>query len=336
MPSNNERAVGYGLLVMASVVIVLAGVKSASVIVVPFLLSLFLAIILSPLFFWFHKRGMPQWLALLLTVTVMIGAMLLLAMLVGNSIHDFSQNLPAYKTKLHDDLQHLLPLLQKYHLTIPKEDFSAMFAADSVMEYIARSLKSLAGLMTNSLMIILTVVFMLLEISQFSKKLQQIGTQGFNALNQVSATINHFMMLKSATSLATGVLIAIALSLLDINYAILWGVVAFLFNFIPNIGSIIAAVPAVLMAMVQYDIAAAAMVTGVYLVVNVVIGSILEPRIMGKGLGLSPLIVFLSLIFWGWLLGPVGMLLSVPLTIMVKIVLDAKEDTRWIAIFLGN
>ena len=112
--------------------------------------------------------------------------------------------------------------------------------------------------------------------------------------------------------------------------------VAFLLNYIPNIGSILAAVPAVLMALVQFDIGTALMVAGVYLFVNILIGSILEPRIMGQGLGLSTLVVFLSLIFWGWLLGPVGMLLSVPLTIMVKIVLDAKEDTRWIATLLGN
>jgi predicted PurR-regulated permease PerM len=128
----------------------------------------------------------------------------------------------------------------------------------------------------------------------------------------------------------------VTLILLDIHYAVLWGVVAFLLNFIPNIGSILAAVPAVLMAMVQYNFGTALAVAGVYLAVNVTIGSILEPRIMGKGLGLSTLVVFLSLIFWGWLLGPVGMLLSVPLTIMVKIVLNAKEDTKWIATLLGN
>jgi len=333
---GNSKHVGYGMLVMASVVIVLAGVKAASVIVVPFLLALFLAIILAPLFLWLKKKGVPQGIALLLIVILLFGSIGTLVMLIGTSVQDFSHNVPLYESKLRADFRNLLAVLDGYNITVPKEDIISMFATDSVMEYIAKTLKSLGGLLTNSLMIIVTVVFMLMEISQFTKKLERANSKSLNSFVAISDNIKRFILLKSMTSAATGIIVTIGLKFFDIHYAVLWGVVAFLLNFIPNIGSIIAAIPAVLMAMVQYDIGTALAVTGLYVAVNVTIGSILEPRIMGQGLGLSTLVVFLSLIFWGWLLGPVGMLLSVPLTIMVKIVLDAQEDTKWISTLLGN
>jgi len=331
-----RKQVDYGMLVMAAVVIVLAGVKAASVIVVPFLLALFLAIILAPLFLWLKKKGVPQGIALLLIVILLFGSIGTLVMLIGNSVQDFSHNVPLYEEKLRTDFRNLLTALDGYNIKIPKEDIISMFATDSIMSYIAKTLKSLGGLLTNSLMIIVTVVFMLLEISQFTKKLERANTKSLNSFVAISDNIKHFILLKSMTSAATGIVITIGLKFFDIHYAVLWGVIAFLLNFIPNIGSIIAAIPAVLMAMVQYDFGTALAVTGLYVAVNVTIGSILEPRIMGEGLGISPLVVFLSLIFWGWLLGPVGMLLSVPLTIMVKIVLDANDDTKWISTLLGN
>jgi predicted PurR-regulated permease PerM len=120
------------------------------------------------------------------------------------------------------------------------------------------------------------------------------------------------------------------------DYALLWGVLAFLFNFIPNIGSIIAAIPAVLITLVQLGGFSALIVAAFYIVINITIGSILEPKVMGKGLGISTLVVFLSLIFWGWLLGMVGMLLSIPLTIMAKIIFAANENTKWLAVLLGS
>ena len=329
-----DYQIGYGFIVMAAVVVVLAGIKAAAVIVVPFLLSIFLAVILAPPFLWLKAKGIPQALALLAVIFFLITAVAALMTLVGTSVHDFTQNAPAYEAKLRNSLKHGIEWLQGYGMSLPKEDVMEMLAPDKVMGFIAKTLKSLGTLLTNSLMIILTVVFLLLEISQFQKKLAQ--TRRLDEVREVSEHIKRFVMLKSLTSAATGIVVAVGLQVLDIDYAVLWGVVAFLLNFIPNIGSVIAAVPAVLMALIQYDVTMALAVAGIYLVVNVLIGSILEPRLMGKGLGLSPLIVFLSLIFWGWMLGPVGMLLSVPLTIMVKIVLQSNRETKWMALLLGE
>jgi predicted PurR-regulated permease PerM len=137
-------------------------------------------------------------------------------------------------------------------------------------------------------------------------------------------------------SLGTGLCVSIGLFFLGLDYAPLWGLLAFLFNYIPNVGSIIAAVPAVLLAVVQLDLGHALLVAALYLIVNVIMGNAVEPRLMGQKLGLSALVIFISLVFWGWVLGPVGMLLSVPLTMVVKIALEVNESTRWLAILLSS
>ncbi len=332
----SKDRVGYSLLVMAAVVIILAGIKLASAIVVPFLLALFLATILSPLFLWLKKLGLGDILPLIIIVLLLLLIISSLAVLVGNSVQDFTQNVPFYETKLKSDLSDLLETVNGWGLHIPKEDILNLFQTDSIMRYIASTLKSLGSLVTNSFMIIITIIFMLLEIPQFEYKLNQTNSNSLQQFTEISDNIKHYILLKSLTSAATGIIITIILEMTGIHYAILWGLFAFILNFIPNIGSIIAAIPAVLMAIIQYDFTTATMIAIAYLVVNILIGSIIEPRILGKGLGLSTLIVFLSLIFWGWLLGPIGMILSVPLTIMIKIALDTKEDTKWIATLLGS
>jgi len=328
--------VGYTVLIMAAVVIILAGIKAASVIVVPFLLAFFLAVILSPFFLWLRSKKVNQVFALLIIVTFLIAIITLLFMLVGNSVQDFTNNVPAYEAKLRANIVAILETLQTWGIEIPKEDILKLVNMQSIMQYAASTLKSLGSLATQSFMIVITVVFMLMEISQFGNKLAQTNTNSLVKFIDISDSIKRYLLLKFFTSAATGIIITVGLKFFDIHYAVLWGLIAFILNFIPTIGSIIAAVPAVLMGIVQYDISTSLGIALLYIIVNVSIGSILEPRIVGKGLGLSTLIVFLSLIFWGWLLGPIGMLLSVPLTIMIKIALSTQPNTQWIAVMLDS
>ncbi len=135
--------------------------------------------------------------------------------------------------------------------------------------------------------------------------------------------------------MVTGLLVWIGVTLVGLDFAVLWGFVAFMFNFVPTIGSIIAAVPAVVLALIQLGPGPALVLTGIYMAINIVIGNFVEPTVMGRSVGLSALAVFLSLVFWGWLLGPVGMLLSVPLTMTLRSALSRGESTRWLAILLG-
>jgi predicted PurR-regulated permease PerM len=143
-------------------------------------------------------------------------------------------------------------------------------------------------------------------------------------------------VIKTVMSLLTGILIACWLWLFGVPYAGLWGMLAFLLNYIPNIGSIIAAIPAVMVAWLDLGLLVSVAASIGYIVVNMGVGNILEPRVLGRGMGLSALVVFCSMIFWGWALGPIGMLLSVPLTMTARVAFEGFEDTRWLGTLLGD
>jgi predicted PurR-regulated permease PerM len=155
-------------------------------------------------------------------------------------------------------------------------------------------------------------------------------------IDRFLTSVNNYLAIKTLVSIATGIIVSVMLWAFGLDFFLLWGVLAFLLNYIPNIGSIIAAVPAMSLAVLQLSLPEAGLIGLGYVVINMVMGNIVEPRYLGKGLGLSTLVIFLSLIFWGWLLGSVGMLLSVPLTMIIKIGLENAEEGRWFAILLSG
>jgi AI-2 transport protein TqsA len=193
--------------------------------------------------------------------------------------------------------------------------------------------------MTNVFLILLTVVFILAEEVGFSDKIQLASRQPaatLRALNQFKSAINRYMAIKTLISLATGLLVTLWLWIIGVDYPVLWGLLAFLFNYIPTFGSFLAGVPPVLLALVQLGWPEALMVVAGFSLINVLLDNVLTPRLMGKGLDLSALVVFLSLVFWGWALGTIGMFLSVPLTMTVKIALESFDETRWVGVMLGS
>ncbi len=327
------------LMNMAAFVVVVAGMKTASPLVVPFLLAVFLAIICAPPLFWMQKKGVPELLAMLLLIVLIVGIWLFLVTLIGTSMTDFSRNVPKYQERLLEQAGGWWQWLDGRGITLDRSLLTDTLNPGKLMKMAANTLNGVGGMLTNAFVIFLTFFFILSEAAGFPCKIRAIQGENSTALakyGEIATGVNRYLGIKTLTSLVTGVIVAGCLTLQGLDYAVMWGVVAFLLNFIPNIGSIIAAVPAILLALVQLGWRAA-LVTGlIYLVVNIVIGSILEPRVMGKGVGLSVLVVFLSLAFWGWVLGPVGMLLSVPLTMAVRIALDGSEHTRWIAILLAS
>lgn len=333
-----QSQIGYYFIVMASIVIVLAGVKLAAGILVPFLLSLFIAIILSPAYNFFKSKGIPDILSMSIVMIIFLLFVMLVARLIGNSITDFSANIDQYLQRLTDYYKALSIFTQKLGLEIPVDEIASIVNTKQIMLFSKSLLESLSSVFTNSFVVIFTVIFMLLESTHFVQKINftDNNQETMKHINQIFTQIKSYMVLKALVSLLTGLIVWISLYLIGTDYAFLWGVFAFLLNFIPNIGSIIAAVPAVLITLVQLGGISALIVSGLYVVINVIVGSVIEPKVMGRGLGLSTLVVFLSLIFWGWLLGLVGMLLSIPLTIMLKIIFNANEKTQWLSVLLGN
>lgn len=327
------------LLSLAAFVIVIAGLRAAKDLLIPFLLSLFIAIIVTPLLNWLRARRIPTWVAILIIVLIILILGFLVAVMIGSSFTDFSSSLPAYQTSLKIKTVELLSFFEERGFKIVDQTFTEFINPGAAMRLTSRLLTGLGNLVGDTFLILLVVVFMLLEAATFGDKLERAmhsTSPEMDRFHGFLQNINRYMVIKTWTSMATGVIVTVWLSILGVDYALLWGLLAFLLNYIPNIGSILASIPPVLLALIQLGFWSSFAVGLGYLAVNISIGSFLEPRIMGRGLGLSTLIVFLSLLFWGWVLGPVGMILSVPLTMSMKIALSSFEETRWLSTLLES
>jgi len=326
------------VVAFAAVVIIIAGLQAAKTLLIPFLLAVFVAVVTSPSMVWMQRKGMPTMLAMVIVVLVLMLASVLLGVLIGTSVNDFIRSIPEYQQTLNTKMNDLDAFLAGFGIQGTKQLVTDYLDPGSVMSMASQLFTGLGNAFSNAFLILVIVVLMLLEGPSFPRKFEAVfGVSGkaIGKLEKIMTNVNTYMMIKTITSLVTGALIAVWLVILGVDYALLWGVLAFLFNFVPNIGSILAAIPAVLLAILLHGPGTAIMAAGGYLLINMVIGNVIEPRYMGKGLGLSTLVVFLSLIFWGWVLGPVGMLLSIPLTMTLKIALSSLPETQWIGTILG-
>ena len=342
MSSSNENqghsAISRFLVITAAFIVVIAGMRAAESLLIPFLLSLFIAVICSPPLIWLRSKGFNNALAMLTVIATIVVFGVIIGVIVGGSINDFRQDLPEYQTRLTGITAQLFDRLQRFGFTVDVAQLREGFNRSAALSMAGNTLAQFGNMMTNAFLILLTVIFILAEEVGFTDKLKFLGNsqKTLDAIDQFSSGVNRYVALKTTMSLLTGFLILIWLWALGVDYFVLWGLLAFLLNFVPTLGSIIAAVPAVLLALIQLGAGEAAL-TGIgFLVVNFVVGNVLEPRLMGKGLNLSTLVVFLSLVFWGWVLGPIGMLLSIPLTMTVKIALESFDETRWLGVILGS
>lgn len=334
---NSHRGTRY-LAIAAALVIIIAGITQARSVVVLFLVSIFLSILGAPPALWLERKRLPSLVAVVLVMAGMIIILLTVGALVGASLNSFSNNLPFYQTRIQEQLLDLKALLASRGIAVTDKILLEYVNPTAVMRLTAGLLAGLSGVLSNIVLILLTVTFILLEVSSFPVKLRAIVGDPqavFPQYKKFVTDIQRYMAMKTFISLSLGILIGIWLSLLGVDFPVLWGFLAFLLNYVPNLGSIIAAVPAILLALIQFGSGRALLATAGYLAVNFILGNILEPRLMGRRLGLSTLVVFLSLIFWGSLLGLIGMVLSIPLTMIVKLACESNESTRWLAVMLG-
>ncbi len=326
------------LLVLASLTVVIAGLKAASSIVVPLLMAIFLAIISAAMLQWLQRRGLPLWAAMTLVLLLLASTLVTLGSLIGASINQFSSALPRYEAQLNSLITQATVWLGGLGIKLPAGGVTELFDPAGAAKLLGRLLSGFGGLLANSMLIILTVLFLMVESTSLPEKLRSISRNPDKALGDLAAfmaSVNHYLVIKAVMSLITGLAIALYLVILGVDFAIIWGSLAFFMNFVPYIGSIIAAIPAVTLALLDAGPVIALSVAAGFVVVNIVVGNVLEPRYMGKGLGLSTLVVFLSLLFWGWIFGPVGMFLSTPLTMIVKIALENDPRSRWISVLLS-
>jgi predicted PurR-regulated permease PerM len=326
------------ILILASFIIVVAGMKAASSLLVPFFLAVFISVICAPPLFWLQRKGVPKLIALILILVGILLVGLLFGALLGPSLNNFLSSLPGYQERLSTHIGTLIGWLRGKGINIPAEEVSGAFHPGWVMNLAGGIFSALSSVLTNAILILFTVVFILLEAADFPKKLGVVlksPERSLSTIEKFGQKAKRYLVIKTLISAVTGIAIWLWLLILGVDYPVLWGTLSFLLNYVPNIGAIIAALPVALLALVQLGVGPALLTILGFAVVHIVVGNIIEPKLTGKGMSLSTLIVFLSMVFWGWVLGPIGMILSVPMTSLAKIALESYEGTRGLAIMLG-
>lgn len=326
------------VLLTAGCVVIIAGIKQAEAIVVPFLLSIFLATIAAGPIAWLRSKRIPNAIAIALVVISLLLLLTGFAVIFTNAVAEFTARQESYELRIKELSTKAIELLSVLGFSFSSETLSTVINPSQVILFLSQALSRVGGIISNGLIIGLTVVFILAEGANLPRRLKRVLQERQNAfmwLDHFASTLNRYLAVKTSVSLATGVLIGAYLWSLGVDFPVLWGVLAFMLNYIPNIGSALAAIPAILVALVQLGVGPSIATLAGFVVANVFMGAVVEPRFMGRVLGLSALVVFLSLIFWGWMLGPVGMLLSVPLTMTVKLAMESNPSTVWIATLLG-
>ena len=330
--------IARAVIVTAAIALVVIFLQSAASVIAPILLAAFITVVATPPVRWMQRKRVPKWLALAIIVLVLLEAGSILALVFTGELEGFRDGLPSYQQRLILLSDQFGGWLEDVGVTNARDAVKDIFDPSAAAGLVRMALTNVSGTFATGLLVLLAVVFMLLEAPKLPAKLRlafHLSEEAETRLRRVLSAINQYMVIKSLTSLATALCIWVWLWFLGIDFAILWAILAFLLNFIPFVGAILMTIPAVLLALVQTDLQTASLVALGYLVVNTVIGSVLEPRIMGRGLGISTLVVFLSLLVWGWVLGTVGVFLAVPLTMALIIAFDASPQTRPFAILLG-
>ena len=296
---------------------------------------------------YLKRLKVPSFLRIFITIAIVMVVIFIFGKLVTVNINAFQEQLPAYETKFWEYAGHILA-----YFDISQEQGKEML--DSFFSnFKQKRLASLGGLVQalsgsffsflgNLMWVVLFMVFILAEREAFTRRLVRIlGDDGavpvLETMTRVNQSVQQYLGLKTMISLLTGALVTVVLWLFGVDFALLWGTLVFIMNFIPTIGSIVATIPPIAVTLFQSgSISKTLLVAVLLIVIQVIVGNILEPKVMGRGLNLSPLVVLLSLIFWGWIWGIPGMLLSVPLTAAIRIAMEQIDSTRTVAALISS
>lgn len=344
--STKEHSALRALLSGAALVIVLAGMKLATDFLVPVFLAFFVAILSMPIVTFLRGRRFPGWLAVLITLLINFSVLIGVGFLLSALAQDFQLRWTEYyEIRLRELFEEMVGWVQMKLESVgvkdTEEKIGEIFNIDAMIGLVKISggaiATKLAEFLKVTFIVLLLMVFMLTEGRAFVQKIPRLkALQGpdLSKLNRAASDIQKYLAIKTGVSAATGILAFLLCYFLDLDFPMLWGIVAFCLNFIPAIGSIFAAIPPFLLALIQHGIGEAFIVLAGYGLINMIWGNLIEPTLMGHRFGISTIVVLLSVMFWGYIFGPVGMFLAVPLTMMVKVMLDNSTDLRWVSFLL--
>lgn len=339
MINEEFSPLGRLLLSIAAAVAVLAGMRAAASIIGPVLIALIITVAWSPGSEWLRKRGWHPSLAALAGIALGIVGIALFVALVWSSLLQLQENLPGYQPRIVALQQLIRDRLADLPIDSSKMFTRGVFSAENIVGYALRIVQNITHTAGNLFLLVLLMAFMMLEAVRYPRKLWEAFASSPGTIQrfaQFSTSIRSYVGLNAIFGLAAAFLDTMLLLSLGIDYAILWGVLSFLLSFLPNIGFIIALTPPTLLALIQFGFGRAIAVLGGYVVINFVVDNIVKPRFVGERLDLSPLVVVISLLFWGWLLGPMGALAAVPLSIGARFVFESFEESRWLAYLMSD
>ena len=319
---------------LACVTIVIYGMRYASGVLSPIFMALFIVMAMTPMIRWLRSKRIPNWATLVLMLVLIIVIGLLFLSLLAVSLQSVVEKLPAYQ----DRLETLLSSINQW-FSARGIDASGLLvdvlSAERLAGIAQGLITSLFSAFSNVLLMFLIVLFMTGEVFQFPEKVQaQFGAEGRfgKAASAFSQDTRSYLFIKTWLSALAAVVMAAVFYGLGVDFPLLWAMLFFLLSYIPNIGFVISVIPPFVVTLLEQSFLRAVIVVVVVVVVNAIIDNAISPRVMGRGVGLTSLAVFLSLVLWAWVFGPVGALISVPLTIMVKrLFLESFEETRFLA-----
>jgi len=323
---------------LAYLVIVITALKISSNIILPFMMAIFLFVIFLPIMNKLNSYKLPNSLTSLIIFSIIVIVLYLFGSFLISSSHEIGQNIPLYQEQFHKLSPKIVEFFDKFNIQIDKENLLSMIEPAKILSYSTNIFKSMGSVAVNLFLTLALILFLLLESKTIFEKILYLAKtkNQQHKLESFFTSVNRYFVIKTFTSFLTALIVYMMLKYFDLQYALLFSVLAFVLNYIPSIGSIIAAFPPLFIAILQLSMMDTIMLSIGYFIINVFIGSFLDPKLMGQGLGLSTLVVFVSMVFWGWIFGPIGMLLAVPLTIVIKIASDKSDNYHWLSVMLSD
>jgi predicted PurR-regulated permease PerM len=327
------------VVLFAGIAILLLAIRAASEIIAPVLMAFVLAICTTPFLNWFIKKGLPAWLAMVITIGVDVLVLVGLVWMISSSVQNFSASIDQYDQRFAEIQQNLGPVLDNLGIDVNNMSTDDSTSPRSLLEFVAGFVGGIVSGLSNWGLIIMTGIFFLVEAISMPKKIENLKAEDDPSINRImhlNQGLRQYMIINAGVGALAAVVNTIFLGVMGIEFAVLWGVLSFFFSFVPNVGFIISVIPPAIMALIQFGWERALIVVAAYVIINFVVDSVIKPRFIQEGVNISVAVTFVSLVIWGWVLGPIGAILAVPMSIIVQAILNSRKETRWLAYMMGS
>lgn len=335
---DKPRVVVRALFVVAAVIILLIGVRLAAPILNLLLLALVITLLCNPIYSWLQNRGVPIWLALVMIASGFLTFVAILTTFIGVSLSRLTARLGDYQRLINEQETQLRVWLASYGIIPSDLQYFGLLDSISLARIVGPILAGLGNILGNSLIVSILVLFFLVEMPFFRQRLRNaLGEDSplFIRLTNFGGSVVRFFGIRTFINFVVATGSTVVMFAIGIEFALLWGMLIFIFSYIPYVGIPVALIPVTLLALAEQGPLQAAIVVSAVTLINLTMENVVAPSLLGRGLSISPTVVFISFFFWTWLLGPPGTFLSMPITVLAMFTLDSFEETRWFAQLMG-